>query len=62
MESFSKVFFRALGLIEKFIYTCLIFMALAILWNLAEYGIQQALEGKVSFKPKGWQYESTEVS
>jgi len=50
-----------MGLVYKWIWRAmiafLIFMTCVILWNLTEYGLQQALDGKVSFKPKGWQYE-----
>jgi len=32
----------------------LVFMSVCILWNLAEYGIQELRDGQVSLKPKGW--------
>jgi len=43
-----------MGLIWKLMIAFLIFMACAILWNLAEYGIQELRDGDVSFTPKSW--------
>lgn len=67
MGTITKTLSRALGLIGRWLWRAmigfLIFMACAILWNLAEYGIQELKDGDVSFKPKGWQYDRpTEVS
>ena len=52
MELIQKILFWALGL-----------MAACIIYSLALYGIQELIEGDVSFKPKGWQYDRpTELS
>ena len=40
--------------LEKILIICLLLMACAIIWNLAEYGMQEIIAGDVSFKPKAW--------
>jgi hypothetical protein len=39
--------------IERFLVICLILMACCIVWNLAEYGIQELKDGNISLRPKG---------
>ena len=47
---------------QLFLIWALGLMVACILYSLALYGIQELIDGEVSFRPKGWQYESTEVS
>jgi len=32
-------------------------MAVCILYSITLYGIQEIIDGEVSFRPKGWQYD-----
>jgi len=50
-------------LISKILLWALGLMVACILWNIiCCYIIPEIQEGEISFRPKGWQYESTGVS